>query len=75
MPGINAVIEKEPGDAFFRVTSVLRGGQLARRVIPGDILISVDSIPVDGLGGPEVQLQLKSSQYHLWTRRERRVPH
>eukprot|EP00960_Hanusia_phi_P012253 357319-Hanusia_phi.AAC.6 len=47
--GIHAVIEQDQSGQGYHVSSVLRGGQISRRVIPMDSLLSVDGVAVYGL--------------------------
>jgi hypothetical protein len=47
--GMFASIEQSAEDDWMEFQSLLRGGQLIKSVEPGDILLRIDSEPIEGL--------------------------
>lgn len=53
--GIFASIEQSESEDWMEIHSVLRGGQLIKKVEPGDILLSIDHVSTKGLSISQVQ--------------------
>ncbi|EKX48827.1 hypothetical protein GUITHDRAFT_105451 [Guillardia theta CCMP2712] len=60
--GVHAVIEHDRNGEGYQISSVLRGGQIARRVVPMDTLISVDGVAVYGLPIAQVKSMIRGPE-------------